>query len=159
MPALRLQHGRICSTEVRAVHPQKVSGIITLATKFEWTPEIAAKETAMLNPAVIEEKVPGFAAALENLHAPLDWKTVMNKTAELLVRLGNGEGLKEEEFRKIDVPVVLCLGSGDQMVSLKETESASQLLPQAEVMIIEGAQHMLEKTDPALIAEVIGRFQ
>jgi pimeloyl-ACP methyl ester carboxylesterase len=32
-----------------AHHPELVDGIITLATKYEWTEEISAKEASMLN--------------------------------------------------------------------------------------------------------------
>ena len=138
--------------------PEKVSEIITLATKFDWSPEVAAKETAMLNPDVIEEKVPKFAASLHALHAPLDWKTVMNKTGDLLRELGKGKGLTDEDLGAIDVPVLVCLGSEDTMVSQEETTRAAKLLPHARMKIIEGGQHMLERTDPALIAGCIREF-
>ena len=41
--------------------PNFIEKIITLGTKFDWTPEFAEKEIKMLNPSQIQEKVPAFA--------------------------------------------------------------------------------------------------
>lgn len=46
-------------------HPNRVRQIITLGTKFDWTIESASREVKMLNPAVIEAKVPHFAQKLK----------------------------------------------------------------------------------------------
>jgi len=150
--------GGYAALKFAALYPGKATAIVTLATKFEWSPAIAAKETALLDPEAIAEKVPKFAAMLEALHAPLDWKTVVRNTASLLTDLGNGKGLSEEELKKIGVPVLLCLGSEDKMVSQAETDAVAQILPRAETIVIAGAQHQLERTDPELIVEQIRKF-
>src|SRR5205085_5867515 len=46
-------------------HPERMGRVMTLGTKFEWTPEIAKKEVARLNPERMRAKVPHFAAQLE----------------------------------------------------------------------------------------------
>src|SRR5690606_10988031 len=51
-----------------------VKGIVTLGTKFGWTPEVAAREVALMDPDKIEQKVPAFARALEQRHRALDWR-------------------------------------------------------------------------------------
>jgi esterase/lipase len=56
--------GGYVALKFAAKFPGTVNEIVTLGTKFGWSPEIALKETAMLNPEKIEEKVPKFAAAL-----------------------------------------------------------------------------------------------
>ena len=150
--------GGYAALKFALLNPGIAERIITLATKFEWSPEIAEKETAMLNPEKILEKVPKFAASLEALHAPLDWKEVMKKTADLMRSLGDGKGLSDKDLHQIDVPVLLCLGSEDQMVSREETEDAAGKLGNGKTHTIEGAQHMLERTDPELIAEAIKAF-
>ena len=67
--------------------PEKVEKLYTLATKLNWTVEGAAKETAMLNPTLIKEKVPKYAATLEHLHGN-NWKILLEKTAQMILNLG-----------------------------------------------------------------------
>ena len=43
--------------------PGLLGNIITLGTKFNWNPDIAAKEINMLDPQMISQKVPKFAEA------------------------------------------------------------------------------------------------
>ena len=45
-----------------------IQKVFTLATKFEWTPDIAQKEIKMLDAAKIAEKIPAFAQLLEKRH-------------------------------------------------------------------------------------------
>ena len=65
-----------------------INSIVTFGTKFNWSKEAAAKEVKMLNPEVIEEKVPKFAQMLKDTHAPNDWKTLLHKTAAMMKGLG-----------------------------------------------------------------------
>jgi pimeloyl-ACP methyl ester carboxylesterase len=51
-----------------ATSSARIARVATLATKLAWTPEVAARESAMLDPVVIRTKVPRFAAALEARH-------------------------------------------------------------------------------------------
>ena len=73
----------------------------TLATKLAWTPEISARETAMLDPAVIRAKVPKFAAALEARHTAAGWEKLLAHTAELLFDLGGRPRITDEVLATI----------------------------------------------------------
>lgn len=137
-------------------HPARVDRIVTLATKFAWSPEIAAKETALLNPAKIEEKVPKFAAALAQLHT--DWKTVMLQTAGCMTDLGNQPSLAETDFHEITIPVSLLLGSEDNMVTREETQAVAQHLPDAYVELIDGWQHPIERINKDELAIILNRL-
>lgn len=53
--------------------PENVNSMMTLGTKFEWAEEQALKESKMLNPDVILEKVPQYARLLESQHGS-KWK-------------------------------------------------------------------------------------
>ena len=150
--------GGYAALKFAAIHPEKVSGIITLATKFEWTPEIAAKETAMLNPAVIEEKVPGFAAALENLHAPLDWKEQLSYTKDLLMSLGKNNRLTLADHKEITTPCLLMLGDRDKMVTLGETVDVYTALPAGAMAVLPQTPHPIEKIDLQLLRFHIEQF-
>ncbi|MBX2828923.1 MAG: alpha/beta hydrolase [Flavobacteriaceae bacterium] len=136
-------------------YPGAFQKIITLGTKFDWTPESASKEVRMLNPEVIEEKVPRFAQKLKEDHAPLDWKAVMLATGKMMIDLGNGDALNQEDFQRIKGKVHLGLGSEDTMVSVEETEQVMQWLPNAEMKILEGIPHPIEKADSAAVSNYI----
>jgi pimeloyl-ACP methyl ester carboxylesterase len=54
-------------------HPLSIKSLVTLATKYYWDPAVAANEVRMLDSDTIRQKVPIFAAQLEQRHAPVDW--------------------------------------------------------------------------------------
>ena len=135
--------------------PDAINRIITLGTKFDWTPESAAKEVKLLNPEKIEEKVPRFAQYLNQLHSPNDWKIVVEKTADMMLSLGDGAALQTGDFAQISHKVHLCLGSEDHMVSVEETQRVQSWLNEATFMPIAGFKHQIEKVDAQQLATII----
>ncbi|MCB0662745.1 MAG: alpha/beta hydrolase [Saprospiraceae bacterium] len=138
-------------------HPDRIGRIVTLGTKFDWTPESAAKETRMLNPDKIEEKVPAFAAKLQKDHAPLDWKVVLQQTSAMMLELGNGNGLSWDVLPNIHHEVHICLGDHDNMVSQEESEKAAGLLPNGTFTLLEGVPHPIEKVDVKVLVDIVNR--
>src|SRR5690606_9090336 len=99
-------------------HPERVTKIVTLATKFHWDEATAAKEVQMLHAEKIEQKLPAFAESLKNRHAPNDWKDVLQRTADMLHSMGTQNPLPTEAYAGVQIPVLLLLGDRDKMVSL-----------------------------------------
>ena len=139
-------------------YPNAVEEIITLGTKLHWDQMIAAKETAMLNPEIIEQKVPKFAAQLAKRHHPSDWKIVLHKTVAMLTQMGVSNPLKAEDFYAIDVRVLLILGDRDKMVTLDETTFVYHKLKEAQLAIMPGTPHPIENVDPELLTALIKKF-
>lgn len=135
--------------------PERFTQIITLGTKFDWTLESASKEVKMLNPKKIEQKIPHFAKHLENLHAPLDWKAVMTNTASMMLDLGNGQALTQQDLSVINVPTIIYRGSLDNMVGSEESEWASNALNNGEFRLVKGVQHPLEKIEVEVLTDLI----
>jgi pimeloyl-ACP methyl ester carboxylesterase len=136
-------------------HPSKVSKIVTLGTKFNWTPEAAAQEVEMLNPEKIEAKVPAFANKLAEEHQPLNWKEVMLHTAEMMLSLGKQPLLTQKEFEAINQPVTIGIGSQDQMVSLQESQQAADELPNGRLEILDNTPHPIDKIPANVLADYI----
>ena len=136
-------------------HPERVGSIFTLATKFNWSPETAEKESKMLNPHKIEEKVPHFAQALATRHAPQDWKQVMHKTAEMMQHLGNAPVLTPDTLRQLQTSVRLGIGDRDNMVTIEETLWAYRLLPSASMLVLPDTRHPLETVPVDRVASEI----
>ncbi|MHC2993002.1 alpha/beta hydrolase [Pontibacter sp. HJ8] len=139
-------------------HPERVGRIFTLATKFEWSPEAAAKETNLLQPDKVAEKVPQFAATLASRHAPQDWKEVMRKTADMLQHLGAQPLLTTDTLPRIASTVRVSVGDRDNMVSIAETAWAYRLLAKGSLLVLPDTRHPLELADSHRLLQEIRQF-
>jgi pimeloyl-ACP methyl ester carboxylesterase len=137
-----------------SINTELLGKIITLGTKFHWTPEAASQEVRMLNPDKIEEKVPKFAAYLSRLHGENEWKTQMNRTAQLMLALGENE-LLHDRFSIVRNTCYLLLGDADEMVSKKETQKAASLIPNATLQILEDTVHPIARVNMEVLAKRI----
>ena len=137
-------------------HPDRVEKIATLGTKFDWTPDTAARETARLEPEKIAAKVPAFAQLLADRHAPADWQTVLRQTAGLLRGLGDAPPLGPDAFRAIACPVRIGLGDEDNMVTADESRAAATLLPHGAFEVLAGTKHPFEQVDVEQVAAWLG---
>ncbi len=138
-------------------HPNRVRCIMTLGTKFAWSPEFASMEIRKLNPEKIEEKVPRFAQFLEKVHAPLDWKKVMTDTADMMIALGESRPL-EGKYGQIDTPTLITLGSLDNMSTEAESSVVADQLPNGQFELIPNVEHPIEKVDVSDLAQRIVAF-
>jgi pimeloyl-ACP methyl ester carboxylesterase len=139
-------------------HPHRVNKIITLATKFNWNENIASKEVKMLDPEVIEKKVPAFAAVLQKRHAPNNWKTVLEKTSALLIEMGKDNPLKPVDYKNIRHQTLILLGDLDKMVTTEETREVYQLMPHAKMAILADTPHPVEMVNTAKLVSEIRAF-
>lgn len=138
-------------------YPHLVDKVATLGTKYIWSPEIAAKETKMLQADIIEQKVPAFAQALAKRHG-IEWKTVLSLTASMLLELGARPLLTREVLHQIQTKALLMIGEKDNMVSLEETDSIAKLLPNAELSVLLNTGHPIEQVNTKMLAEQLIHF-
>ena len=138
-------------------HSDRVGRIVTLGTKFNWTPEVAEKQFSLLNPEKILEKVPHFAEALQERHAPLDWKDVVTKTSDMLMRLGNGEAV---DFTKstFENEVTIMVGDQDRVVKFGEAVEVAEALPNGTFLPLPGAPNPIELVPKTLLATELKRI-
>lgn len=137
---------------------EKVARLITLGTKFSWTPQGAAKEVLMLNPEIIETKVPKFAEYQTQLHAPNDWKTVITMTADMMTQLGDAPSLNDNHYTRISTPTLCLLGDKDSMVTREETTQVVETLIDGSFQLIDNCPHPIEKIPVEKIAQIILAF-
>ncbi len=141
-----------------SLYPELFSGIVTLGTKYNWSPEIAAKEIKMLRPEIIEEKVPAFAAALANRHGKENWKALLNASADMLSLLGDKPLLNNACLQKITADVLLLIGEKDNMVSLEETTLTAQQLPKGSIQVLPNTVHAIEQVSMTVLSEKLLSF-
>ena len=120
--------GGYVALKLESQYPGSIEKLVTLGTKFDWNPESAEKEAKMLNAEKIAEKVPAFAGYLKSLHGEDNWKLVLQRTAKMMLELGNKPALRSYDFHQIQIPVQLLRGEKDVMVTKEETTEVQSLL-------------------------------
>jgi len=109
----------------------------------------------MLNPEKIEEKIPAFGVYLASLHGNPEWKILMGKTAQMMVKMGNHPPITEEVLSKVSPNVVCLRGSKDVMVNEEETRWAVNALPNAQFEEKAEWQHPIDKVPANELVQVI----
>ena len=132
-------------------HPARFEKIITLGTKFNWSKEAAEKEVRMLDPEKIEEKVPAFANQLKATHYTQDWKSVVRKTAKMMLAMGEGARIDDDAFQKIQPAVVIGWGSEDRMVTHEESAQIAETIPDCKLIVLEDQKHPIEMVDDEVL--------
>jgi pimeloyl-ACP methyl ester carboxylesterase len=140
-------------------HPQIVSRIVTLGTKYIWTLEVAEREIGYLDVNKILDKVPRFAQTLAERHTALGWKTVVLHTAEMLKVLGRTGGLTPMIMANLQTPVRIMVGDRDNSVSIEESADLYRALPHGELEVLPGTRHELERVPVERLADSILSFQ
>ncbi|MBL7909837.1 MAG: alpha/beta fold hydrolase [Bacteroidia bacterium] len=131
--------------------------IVTLATKFNWSKEVVEKETRMLDPNVMLEKVPAFAASLEKKHGSC-WKDLLAKTAHMMWSISENNYLNAETLKAIKNKTLVGLGDKDQMVTLEETVNVYKTLTNANMYVLPNTKHPIESANLAVLAAAITEF-
>jgi pimeloyl-ACP methyl ester carboxylesterase len=136
-------------------HPLRVHCIITLGTKFDWSPESAGKEISKLNPEKIQVKVPAFARILEHRHSPNDWKEVLSKTATMMHDLGQKPMLTQEIFSSLTHDIHILLGDQDDMADRRYSETVAGWTLNGVFQLLENTPHPIEKVKLEKLLEFI----
>lgn len=136
--------------------PENVNSIMTLGTKFDWSEEQAIKESKMLNPDAILEKVPQYAQVLEKQHGT-KWKQLLPAIADLIIDLGKKTPLKDHLI-SIHTPIQIMVGDKDNMVTLEESTQVYRSLPNAKLAVLPETKHPMDKVRPKLLLNLIKDF-
>lgn len=133
------------------------SSVLTLGTKFDWNPESAARESKMVNPEKIKEKIPQFANYLETLHGN-NWEKLLIKTGSMMLEMGDQPPITTSLLKGIQIPVKCVRGSQDVMVSEDETRWAVDAIPNSSYLEIVDWPHPIDKLPTSDLAKMIERF-
>jgi pimeloyl-ACP methyl ester carboxylesterase len=138
--------------------PDRVNRIMTLNTKFNWDPLSTAKETAMLDAEKMITKVPGYANQLMMLHGLTMWKQVIAQTADMMNTLAKEVMLTDEDFAKIECPVLLAVGDKDRTSSIEENVHVYRLLKNGSMWVLPNTPHPFDKVNELDLVEQMQRF-
>ena len=138
--------------------PERVKRVFTLGTKFVWTPEIAEKENAFLNPEKLLEKVPKYAMELQRRHIALTFEEILEKIRELNMYLGEKPVLKSKDFKAIKRKVRIGVGDRDYLVTIDESVGVYRLLQKGELQIFPNTPHPLEQVSLSTLTHAMMDF-
>lgn len=141
-----------------ATSSARIARVATLATKLAWTPDVAARESAMLDPVAIRAKVPRFAAALEARHTGAGWEALLAHTAELLHELGARPRVSEALLASATQPVRISVGDRDATVTIEECAAAVRQLASGELEVHPRTPHAFEKVSLDRLARSLEEF-
>ncbi len=147
--------GGYVALHLAATHPDRVRQVVTLGTKLDWSPEVAAGMGRMFDPEKILAKVPQFADQLAQLHGTAHWPSVCRSTAAFLQDLGVGQGLPAAAFARISCPVTLGWGELDTMVTAAESRRVAGEIALGKFQLLEGVKHALEQVDTTVLARYL----
>jgi pimeloyl-ACP methyl ester carboxylesterase len=129
--------------------------IVTLGTKFDWSEASSEQEVKKLNPEKIIEKVPAFAEVLSKRHGAELWKTLIQRTAEMMVTLGHNPLLNNGTLAKIKQQVVICLGDRDDMTSSDFSRNVAGQIPEGSFVLMTDTPHPIEKVNMKFLMEIL----
>ena len=141
-----------------AQKPEKVSKLMTLNTKWDWTPQTAATEVAMLNPEKMEEKIPAFVEQLKNIHHPEYWKSVVTTTAAYLMDMGNQSPIEISQFEKLPMQVLIACGDRDTSSTIEMNTSVFRRIPNCNFCALPNTGHPFDKVNLQLLGTIMTQF-
>ncbi len=122
----------------------RVKAVMTFGTIFDWHPEQAQKQIAMINPVKIKEKVPVFAEHLHKSHGE-KWPKVLTQTHGLLKQLGDKPLLDSDNLKEIKANCLITVGDRDALVSIEESVITYKSIPNAQLAVYPLTGHPFEK--------------
>lgn len=135
----------------KQIHAER---LVTLGTKWIWSPEIAEGEKRKLNAAKMWEKVPAFAQQLTDVHKPVSVEELCEKTGRFLDELGRLASVHGTEFTALQTGIQVLRGNEDLFVTREECEQMMQVFPHASHKTVQG-KHPFESVPTEYLAEIL----
>jgi len=139
-------------------YPERVEGIVTIATKWVYDEESVKYVTWLVSVERLGQpghpRIPQF-----NLnHHPNDWREITRRNGDLFRALGAAPEVTEEDIRSIRVPVLAISGDQDPIVPVKETQALRALNPRVDVLIVKGSSHPITQLPLDIVAQQIAAW-
>jgi pimeloyl-ACP methyl ester carboxylesterase len=87
----------------------------------------------------LEGDDPGFAAMLKRDHGPEGWKTLLKQIKPMWNAHLN---YTPEDFAGVVAPTLVLVGDRDDFVPVEDSAAMYRLLPNAELTVVPGADHI-----------------
>jgi pimeloyl-ACP methyl ester carboxylesterase len=139
-------------------NPERVRGVVTLATRHIWDRESVDHLVYLADPARLTRPGNPRAAELARVHHPTDWQLVNGANRRMFADLRTNPPLGDDDLRAISAPVLVLNGTDDPLVSADESRALAALFRTWRLGLFEGSAHPLPATPIADIAAAIADF-
>ena len=139
-------------------YPQRVSGVVAFATKHWFDAPTIARWKYLASPDRVARVRYSWGTRVDELtrlHAPNDWKAVLDANTRFFDTLLDNPPLPEADLRAIQAPVLVVSSNVDHVVPWAETMAFGRALPKAHVAMFFGLAHPLRNTPLLAIARTI----
>jgi len=150
--------GGVIALYIARHHPQRVAGVVALATKHVFDEATLTHWTHLVQPERLARPGNPRTAELEKIHAPNDWRDVARENAKLFATLRGNPPLSEADLASITAPVMIVSSSQDQIVPWDETLALGKRIPGSHVAMFYGPAHPLRAAPLLAIARAIGEW-
>lgn len=135
-------------------HPGVLGRIVTLGTKYEWTPKTVEEQFGFLDVQKIKTEIPQLQQSFAQLHGER-WEELVIKTRRFVEQLGDDPPIDEPFCKRIFNPVLILRGDKDRMVGTHESESVATWLPHGRFETLTETPHPIERVDMDRLSRVI----
>lgn len=104
---------------------KNILGIVTLGTKLNWSPAIAAAEVNTLNVDFLKTKATSFYDYLVQLHGT-HLNDLLAKTSAFIHSIGNQPLLNDNTTHHLTIPIRITHGGKDKMVTREESQKMAE---------------------------------
>jgi pimeloyl-ACP methyl ester carboxylesterase len=159
--------------EICRRHPERVAGLILAATKATADPDAAkAARDESARVAAAEGAGPIVAGMLPKMLAPQTYEEEPDLVEFLqdLMLATSAEGMvgalaamrdrpdSTPDLPGLAVPTLVIHGEDDQLIPPAEAQAMAAAIPEAELVIVPGAGHMVNLEQPAVFNEAVRGF-
>jgi pimeloyl-ACP methyl ester carboxylesterase len=107
------------------------------------------KESLDVDIEKVERDNPDFAAMLQRDHGPDGWKTLLKQIKPMWNAQLN---YTQDDFARVVAPTLMLVGDRDEFVPVEDAAGMYSLLPNAELAVVPGADHIELMFSPAKVA-------
>jgi pimeloyl-ACP methyl ester carboxylesterase len=138
--------------------PQRVSGVVALATKYVFDEATIGHWTHLVQPERLGRPGNPRKAELEKIHAPNAWQDVARANAGLFQTLLASAPLSDADLAAIRVPVMIVSSKMDQIAPWDETIALAKRIPASHVAMFYGPAHPIRAAPLLAIARAIDQW-
>jgi len=143
-------------------HPQRVSGVVALATKHRFDAKTLEYWQHLLGHERVERIVfPNGVRRVDELvrlHAPNPWKDVLDANSRLFATFATDPPLAQADLQAIRAPVMIASSNLDKVVPWDETLALGRAIPDAHVAMFYGPAHPLRTIPLPAVARNIHQW-
>jgi pimeloyl-ACP methyl ester carboxylesterase len=142
-------------------YPGRIRALVMHATKFFWDEASIFNMVANMQPETILQKSPRYANNLQMIHRAIYgdnyWQTLLQAAARFVQTMPE-TAPNLDMAADVEFPVLVSVGSHDQLVGLEEAVRLYRAFPKGELLVIPGVRHPILSVAPATFIPVVDEF-